>query len=302
MDRSRALVRVSDVLDSSSWLGRARRRVRSAVERVTGADFEERLRRMAAHRPTEHMDPFGLDLEWIKYALVTVSVLHRFYFRVDAKGVEQVPPGRVLLIANHSGQVPIDAALIAASMFFDGDPPRAVRSMVDKWTQTLPGVSAFFSRCGQVVGVPENASRLLNSEEALLVFPEGTRGISKPFSERYCLKEFGLGFMRLALETHTPIVPIAVVGAEEQYINLGNLNAVAKTLRTPAFPIVPQIFFPGGALPLPTKYRIRFGEPLNFHGDPDDEDAVIESKVEVVRGTIQSMINRGLKEREHVFW
>lgn len=295
-------MRVDDGLGSGSWFGRARRRVRSAVQRVTGADFEERLRRMAAYRPTEHMDPFGLDLEWVKYALMSVSVLHRFYFRVDTKGVENVPPGRVLLIANHSGQIPIDAALIAASMFFDADPPRAVRSMVDKWTQTLPGVSAFFSRCGQVVGVPENASRLLESEEALLVFPEGTRGISKPFSERYSLKEFGLGFMRLALETHTPIVPIAVVGAEEQYINMGNLHAVAKALRMPVFPVIPQMFIPGGALPLPTKYRIRFGEPLSFTGDPDDEDAVIESKVEVVRGTIQSMINRGLKEREHVFW
>jgi len=248
------------------------------------------------------MDPFGLDLEWMKYALMAVSVLHRFYFRVDVSGVENVPPGRVLLIANHSGQVPIDGALIASAMFYDADPPRVVRSMVDKWTQTLPGVSAFFARCGQVVGVPENAARLLESEEALLVFPEGTRGISKPFSERYCLKEFGLGFMRLALETKTPIVPIAVVGAEEQYINLGNLNAVAKAMGMPVFPIIPQIFVPGGAMPLPTKYRIQFGEPLVMNGDPDDEDAVIEPKVEVVRGTIQSMLNRGIKERKHVFW
>lgn len=303
MDRSSALVRVKDGLDDTgSLFGRARRRVQSAVRRVTGEDFEERLRRLAAHRPTEHMDPFGLDLEWMKYALMAVAVLHRFYFRVDAKGWENVPAGRVLLIANHSGQVPIDAAMIAASMFYDADPPRAVRSMVDKWTQTLPGVSAFFSRCGQVVGVPENAARLLESEEALLVFPEGTRGISKPFSERYLLKDFGLGFMRLALETKTPIVPISVVGAEEQYINVGNLQSVARALRMPVFPVIPQVFIPGAALPLPTKYHIRFGEPLVFEGDPDDEDAVIEAKVEMVRGTIQSMLNRGIREREHLFW
>ncbi len=302
MERTTALVRARDGLDSGSWLGRARKRVQSAVQRVTGEDFEERLRRLAAYRPTEHMDPFGLDLEWMKYALMVVSVLHRFYFRVDVSGVENVPPGRGFALGNHSGQVPIDGALIAAAMFYDADPPRVVRSMVDKWTQTLPGVSSFFARCGQVVGVPENAARLLESDEALLVFPEGTRGISKPFTERYCLKEFGLGFMRLALETKTPIVPIAVVGAEEQYINLGNLNAVAKAMGMPVFPIIPQIFVPGGAMPLPTKYRIQFGEPLVMNGDPDDEDAVIEPKVEVVRGTIQSMLNRGIKERKHVFW
>lgn len=303
MDRSGALVRVKDGRnDSDSLLGRVRRRVRSAVRQMTGDDFDERLRRLEAHRATEHMDPFGLDLEWVKVALIGVSVLHRFYFRVEASGVENVPPGRVLLIANHSGQVPIDASLIAASMFYDADPPRAVRSMVDKWTQTLPGISALFTRCGQVVGVPENARRLLESEEALLVFPEGTRGISKPFSERYRLKEFGLGFMRLALETNTPIVPIAVVGAEEQYVNLGNLEGIAKAMGMPAFPIIPQLFLPGGAMPLPTKYRIRFGEPLVAQGDPDDEDAVIETKVELVRGTIQSMINHGIKERKHVFW
>ncbi|PIE06275.1 MAG: glycerol acyltransferase, partial [Sorangium cellulosum] len=233
-----------------SWMGRVRQRVESAVHRVAGEDFEERLRKLAAHRPTEHMDPFGLDVEWVKFALVAVGVLHRHYFRVQATGVKNVPAGRVLLIANHSGQIPIDGAMIVASMFFDTDSPRAVRSMVDKWTQTLPGISSFFSRCGQVVGVPENAKRLLESEEALLVFPEGTRGISKPFSERYRLQDFGLGFMRLALETNTPIVPIAVIGAEEQYINLGNITSVAKALRMPAAPIIPQVFFPGGALPL----------------------------------------------------
>ena len=303
MDRSTALVRVRDDLRRSGGLfARVRARVASAVLRVTGDDFDERIRRVAAQRPAGYVDPFGFDVEWIKYALMVVSVLHRFYFRVEVHGVENVPSGRALLISNHSGQVPIDGAIIAAAMFFNADPPRAVRSMVEKWSQTLPGVSTFFSRCGQVVGVPENARRLLESEEALLVFPEGTRGISKPFSERYCLKDFGLGFMRLALETGSPIVPIAVVGAEEQYINLGNLDRLAKALGMPVFPIIPQFLVPGAGMPLPTKYHVYFGEPLRVQGDPDDEDAVIEGKVEIVRGTIQSMINRGLKERKGVFW
>jgi 1-acyl-sn-glycerol-3-phosphate acyltransferase len=150
--------------------------------------------------------------------------------------------------------------------------------------------------------VPENARRLLDLGEAILVFPEGARGISKSFAERYKLGEFGLGFMRLALETNTPIVPIAVIGAEEQYISLGNFGGLARAFGMPNFPILPQLLLPGGQLPLPTKYRIYFGEPMAFDGDPDDDDAVIEEKVAKVRGTIQSMLNRGLKERRSIFW
>jgi len=184
----------------------------------------------------------------------------------------------------------------------DVEPPRFMRAMVEKWTQTLPFVSLLFSRVGQVVGVPENAKHLLMNEEALLVFPEGIRGISKPFSKRYQLADFGLGFMRLAIETQTPIVPVAVVGGEEQYISLGNFDALAKLLRAPNIPILPQLLLPFGALPLPTRYRIYFGEPMRFGGDPDDDDAVIEEKVFVVKATIQSMLNRGLKTRKSVFF
>src|SRR5262249_7138510 len=156
-----------------------------------------------------------------------------------------------------------------------------------KWTQTLPFVSMFFSRVGQVVGVPENAKRLLEAGEALLVFPEGARGISKTFDRRYQLTDFGLGFMRLAMETNTPIVPIAVIGAEEQYVSVANLDKLARWIGAPSFPIIPQLAIPGGILPLPTRYRLYFGEPMQFAGDPDDDDAVIEEKVWLVKATIQ---------------
>jgi 1-acyl-sn-glycerol-3-phosphate acyltransferase len=184
----------------------------------------------------------------------------------------------------------------------DMEPPRFTRAMVEKWTQTLPFVSLLFSRVGQVVGVPENARRLLENDEALLVFPEGARGISKTFDQRYNLADFGLGFMRLAIETDTPIVPVAVIGAEEQYISIGNLESIARVLKMPSFPVMPQLLLPGGALPLPTKYRIYFGEPMRFEGDPDDDDAVIEEKVWLVRATIQSMVHKGLRERKSIFF
>lgn len=270
--------------------------------RLLGRDFEERLRRVHIPMGAAGVDPFGLDPEWAKYAVGVAAFFHRFYFRTDVFGIENVPPGRALLISNHSGQLPIDGVLIAAAMFLDAEPPRLVRSMIEKWTQTLPFFATAFSRVGQVVGVPENARRLLDLGELLLVFPEGARGISKTFAERYQLTDFGLGFMRLAIETDTPIVPVAVIGGEEQYISLGNLEMVAKLLGTPTFPFMPQLLFPGGQLPLPTKYRIYFGEPMRFEGDPDDDDAVMEEKVAEVKSTVQSMLARGLEERKSIFW
>jgi 1-acyl-sn-glycerol-3-phosphate acyltransferase len=267
-----------------------------------GEEFNERLARVPLNLTATGVDPFGMDPAWTKYALAFAAVLHRHYFRTAVSGAENIPASRVLLISNHSGQIPVDATLIGASLFMDVEPPRFMRAMVEKWTQTLPFVSLLFSRVGQVVGVPENAKHLLDRDEALLVFPEGARGISKPFTQRYQLVDFGLGFMRLAIETRTPIVPVAVVGGEEQYISVGNSATLARLFRMPNFPIIPQVFLPFGQLPLPTKYRIHFGEPMRFGGDPDDDDAVIEDKVAAVKSTIQSMLNRGLKERKSIFF
>ena len=268
---------------------------------LLGRDFEERLHRVRVLGSAPSADPFGFDLATAKYALASAAFFHRAYFRSSVDGIERVPRGRVLLIANHSGQLPLDGMLIGAAMFFDAEPPRVVRSMVEKWTQTLPFVGTLLQRVGQVVGVQENATRLLEQGEAVLVFPEGARGISKPFKDRYQLQEFGLGFMRLAIATETPIVPVGVVGAEEQYVNFGNAETLARVFGMPSFPIVPQWFVPGGQLPLPVKYRLYFGEPLRFDGDPDDEDVVIEQKVRVVKTAIERLLARGLEERSSIF-
>ena len=272
------------------------------VTSKVGADIDARMLRVPVALGKAGVDPFGLDPRWTKWALTSAGFLHRQYFRTEVFGAEQIPQGRVILVSNHSGQLPVDGALIGAAMFMDVEPPRFTRAMVEKWTQTLPFVSLLFARVGQVVGVPENARRLLEQDEALLVFPEGVRGITKTYDQRYQLKDFGLGFMRLAIATKAPIVPVACIGGEEQYISVANLTSVAKLLGLPAFPIMPQLLIPGGQLPLPTRYRIHFGEPMYFDGDPDDDDAVIEEKVWLVRATVQSMVNRGVKARAHVFW
>lgn len=288
---------------------RAQRAYSQAVQRfeeatvsLLGDDFEARIEQVRERYARMGGDPFGLEPEAARLALAAVSVFHRAYFRSEVTGIENVPEGRVLLVANHSGQVPIDGMIIGAAMFLDGNPPRVIRAMVEKWVQTLPWVNVLFRSLGQVVGVPENCQRLLEQGEMILVFPEGTKGISKPYQERYQLKEFGLGFMRLAIETDTPIVPVSVVGAEEQYINLGNFRLLARALGLPVAPIVPQWFVPGLQMPLPTKYRLHFGEPMYFSGDPDDDDALIGEKVHLVQQTIQSMVDSGLHQRTGVFW
>ena len=307
MDRRTALVRLTraaknDVLPLAQRLIRGvRRSADDVLQRTLGPDFDDRVGYLR-QRYSERGDPFGLDAETARHAAMVSAFFHRLYFRAESSGLENVPSGRVLLVANHSGQLPIDAAIIGCALFLDAQPPRMMRAMVDKWTQKLPFVATFFSRVGQVVGVRENARRLLEMGEALLVFPEGIRGIAKPITQRYSLQQFGLGFMRLALETDTPIVPIAVIGAEEQYINVGNLKWAAKALGMPVFPLLPQVLIPGGQLPLPTKYRLYFGEPLRFQGSADDDDARIEERVFVVKETIQNMINRGLAERRSVFF
>jgi len=271
------------------------------VDARLGQDYEARSRALTVRQNEYGFDAFGFHRDWIKYAILVARFLYRDYFRCEVRGIEEVPPaGRVLLVANHSGQLPFDALVIASALFLDAQPPRVIRSMVERFVPTVPFASYLFSRWGQITGTPENCRRLLNDEEAILVFPEGARGISKPFSRRYQLQEFGRGFMRLALETHTPIVPIAVVGAEEQAPAV-NLKPLARLFGAPAFPVVPYPpFVP--LLPLPVKYRLYFGQPMWFHGDADDDDDVLDGHVRAVSHRIQSMIHVGLRERRRVFW
>jgi 1-acyl-sn-glycerol-3-phosphate acyltransferase len=277
---------------------KVKRNLQAWTERMVGAEQKNRLQAIVRSGNEYGVDPFGFDLDYSLAALAPFVWLYRHYFRVETFGVENVPQGRVLLVSNHSGQIPLDGAMIGVALMTEASPPRAIRSMVEKWVPTLPYVSTFMARVGQIVGTPENCRRLLESGEAILVFPEGARGISKLWPQRYQLQEFGLGFMRLALETNTPIVPIAVIGAEEQAPALVDLKPLARLLGFPAFPLTVT----GLPLPLPVRYRLYFGEPLRFRGRADDEDSELDKKVRTVKSAIQSMIDRGLKERRSVFW
>ncbi len=287
-------------LGTETWRRLARsagRRFLEAVEELTGEDIEARMERLRTRTNEAGFDPFGWDPKVGRHALAFAALLHRLYFRTEVHGIERVPPsGRLLVVANHSGQLPFDGMILAATLVLDAEPPRLPRSMVERWSAELPFVSIFFPRTGQVVGSPENARRLLEHDETLIVFPEGSRGISKPITHRYQLERFGLGFLRLALETKTPILPVAIVGAEEQYVSLANLRGLARILQMPAVPLVPQLLL-GLWMPLPVKYRLYIGEPMHFEGDPDEEDEEVERKVWLVRTAIQRMLDEGLAAR-----
>jgi 1-acyl-sn-glycerol-3-phosphate acyltransferase len=274
-------------------------RLRALTMELGGPGARERLAKLAPPRNEYGVDPYGLDIDFAVAAVAPFLWLYRNYFRVQVFDMEHVPAqGRVLLVANHSGQLPFDAAMLGLSTLVEMDPPRYVRALVEKWVSTLPFVSSFYARLGQVVGTPENCRRLLAAEEVMAVFPEGVRGLNKPWRERYKLQEFGHGFLRLALETNTPIVPVGIVGAEEQAPAIFDLKPLARLLAFPAFPVTPTIL----PLPLPTRYRIYFGKPLRFRGSPDDEDAVVADKVQQVKQAIQTMLDEGVRRREHVFW
>lgn len=279
--------------------GAIRDRLRQWTFALGGPETQARLEKLTPPKNEYGVDPYGFDIEYTVAAVAPLLWLYRKYFRVEVHDIERVPAeGRVLLVSNHSGQLPFDGAMIEIAFLIDRDPPRAVRALMDTWVPTLPFVSTFMARCGQVVGTPENCRRLLAADEALLVFPEGTRGLNKLFKDRYKLQRFGAGFLRLALETGAPVVPVGVVGAEEQAPALFDLKPLARMLSVPALPVTPTLL----PFPLPSRYHIHFGEPIRFQGSPDEEDEVLERKVAEVEEAVRALIAHGLAERRHVFW
>ena len=248
-------------------------------------------------------DAYGMSPLWMRRVLLPFALLYRYYFRVEVSGIDRLPEGRVLLIANHAGQLPFDASMLGMALLMEARPPRIARSMGEYWIPQLPWVSVLAARTGTLVGTPQNCVHVLENGECVAAFPEGVRGMNKLFSQRYQLQRFGTGFMRLALETDTPIVPVAIIGPEEQQPSFANLKGLARSLGAPALPITLTFPWLGplGLLPLPVKYRIYFGEPQRFEGEASDEDAAIDAKVEKVKAKIAGMLVRGRREREGIF-
>jgi 1-acyl-sn-glycerol-3-phosphate acyltransferase len=267
-------------------------------------ELEDCLAKAIVQRNDYGFDPYGFEPSAAKTSYLPGALLHRFYFRVESFDIDRVPAGRVLLIANHAGQFAYDGAMLSVSMLLHAQPPRIARGMGEYFLFRLPWVGTTGARMGMMVGTPANCVHMLEAEQCVMVFPEGARGANKPFHKRYQLQGFGQGFMRLALQTGTPIVPVGIVGSEEQQPGFANLEGVGRALGLPSLPITvssPWLGLLGPAFALPTKYRLHFGEPMYFEGDGGEEDAVVEEKVDTVKAALAALISDGLEQRTGIF-
>jgi len=270
--------------------------------------FVYRQRELARRGPNYLVDDFGFDPEWTESFLTAFKVLYRDYWRVETTGVEHVPAsGRALLVANHAGVLPWDGTMIKTAVFTEHPRPRHVRALVASQFMGMPTLSWFLRRTGQAVGHPDDTRRLLERDELVLVFPEGTRGTGKGFRDRYRLRRFGRGgFVAIAIRAQAPIVPVSVVGSEEIYPMLADLRPVARLFGLPYFPVTP--FWPWlgplGMIPLPSKWRIQFHAPIevsNLEPKDADDQHLVMALADEVRDVIQRGIFDNLKLRRGVF-
>lgn len=252
------------------------------------AEVTERLERLELGFDRSGMDPYGISKKHLFRFLSFLGWFHRRYFRTRVSGAEHVPTrGRCMLVGNHSGGYALDGGMVVASCFFDLDPPRLAQGMADKFLMRVPFAAHLAPKVGQFTGLPEHAVRLLEDERLLMVFPEGSRGTAKLYPERYSLVRFGTGFVRLALETGTPIVPFAFVGGGEAVPTVANLESIGKLFGTPYLPITPYLV----PAPLPVHVGIRYGEPIRLEGTGGEEDAEVQAMVERVRSRIGELVD-----------
>jgi 1-acyl-sn-glycerol-3-phosphate acyltransferase len=267
------------------------------------AEIDERLAAVPNRLNEFGYDPFGLSPDAMRRFALPGLMLYRHWFRCRTVGIEKLPQGRMLLVANHAGQLPFDGAMLSTALLMEAEPPRIARAMGEYFLPRLPFLSVAMARAGALVGTPENCARMLENDECVMVFPEGVRGISKTYDHAYELQRFGLGFMRLALETGAPIVPVGIVGSEEQAPGLANLEGLGRRLGLPALPITPTfpLLGPLGLIPLPARYHIAFGDPMHFEGDADGEDEAIDARVQLVKKAVAELLATGLAERKGIF-
>ena len=268
-------------------------RLSAALPCSTGLkhEIEERFERLSDTIGEDGFDHEGTDPKTLVASLLPAALLYRHWFRTVTDGTDKLPAGRMLLVGNHGGQIPIDRVMVTTALLLEAEPPRLARAMAASRPGPLPSCT------------PETGVEVLEHDGCVLCFPEGVRGMNKLYADAYQLQPFDPGFMRLALRTATPVVPFAVVGSEEQAPAIANIRWLARLLGTPGFPITPTWPWLGalGLIPLPARYRIEFATPMVFDGDPDEGDEAVEAKVAEVKAKVQAMLREALADRRSIF-
>lgn len=248
-------------------------------------------------RYKDYKDPWGFNLELCEKTVRTVLPLYRSYFKVRVFGAENVKDKPYIVASNHTGQLPIDGAMITLAFAMDVHPPRVLRAMVERFMAQLPFIGDFTAQTGAILGDRANCEYLIDHGESILVFPEGVRGISKNTPDFYKLRTFSQGFYRIAIQKKTPILPICVIGAEEMFPFVFHAKKLADLLRVPAMPLSLNL------LPLPSPIDIYIGEeiPIPSHFEEETSEKEVKENVFHIENTIRRMIVHGLKNRRPFF-
>ncbi|WUI00084.1 acyltransferase family protein [Spirillospora sp. NBC_00431] len=252
------------------------------------------------------VDEFGFDPEFNSAVLLPLArALYEHWFRVELAGVENIPDGGALLVANHSGVIPIDALMLSVGLHDHAG--RQVRLLGADLVYQIPILGHLSRKAGHTLACQADAARLLGKGELVGVFPEGFKGVGKPFAERYRLQRFGRGgFVGTALRAGVPIVPCAIVGAEEIYPKIADVRPLARLLGLPYFPITPTfpLLGPAGLVPLPSKWMIQFGEPMTldeYDAATADDPMTVFDITDHVRENVQRMLDETLIRRGPAF-
>lgn len=275
--------------------------VARALTRLAGrSDALDRAQRLAFHDAGHGFDPFGMHPDFLAFGDALASWVHDVWFRVESYDAHHIPRwGPGILAANHSGTLPFDGMMLWIDVLRNTDPPRAPRPVADYFVSSLPWVGTLFARAGVVGGSRGNVRRLLEQGELMMLFPEGTPGISKPYADRYQLQTWRVGHCELAIRHRAPVVPVGIVGAEEQMPQLARIPTGKLGLPVPFVPV------PATPVPLPVRYHILYGEPLRFDQEFQPEDAdnpeIVAACAERVRTAVEALVHRGLRERKGVF-
>ncbi|MEU3465941.1 lysophospholipid acyltransferase family protein [Streptomyces sp. NPDC006733] len=286
-----------------------------AAERLMGARWDRKVahglsflrRRITGDY---EVDEFGYDEQLTDQVLMSVlRPIFEQYFRVEVKGIENIPSeGGALVVANHSGTLPLDGLMAQVAVHDHHPANRHLRLLAADLVFVLPVVNELARKAGHTLACAEDAQLLLERGEVVGVMPEGFKGLGKPFADRYKLQRFGRGgFVSTALRTGAPIVPCSIVGAEEIYPMVGNSKTLARLLGVPYFPVTPTFPWLGplGLVPLPTKWTIQFGEPIRTDQYPPEaaeDPMLVFNLTDQVRETIQHTLYKLLVQRRSVFF